>query len=31
MNNKNCVYIITNNINNKQYVGVAKDLNKRMY
>lgn len=31
MNYKNCVYLITNKINNKQYVGVAKDFNYRMY
>ena len=31
MNYKNCVYLITNKINKKQYVGVAKDFNYRMH
>lgn len=31
MNYKNCVYLITNKINNKQYIGVSKDFNNRMY
>ena len=31
MNKQNCVYLIINTINNKKYVGVAKDFDKRMY
>ena len=28
---KNCVYLITNRLNQQKYVGVAKDLHARMY
>ena len=31
MNKENCVYLIVNKINDKKYVGVAKDFDKRMY
>lgn len=31
MNYINCVYLITNKLNNKKYIGVAKDFNQRMY
>lgn len=31
MNNTNCIYVITNTQNGKQYVGVAKDLKRRIY
>jgi len=31
LNKKNCLYIITNTINNKKYVGVAKSLRHRLY
>ena len=31
MNYTNCVYLITNKKNNKQYIGVAKDFHARMY
>ena len=31
MNQTNCVYKITNLLNNKIYIGVAKDFNRRMY
>ena len=31
MNDKKCVYLITNNLNGKKYVGVAEDFKKRMY
>ena len=31
MNYTNCIYLITNKLNQKQYIGVAKDFIQRMY
>lgn len=31
MNYTNCIYLITNKLNQKQYIGVAKDFTQRMY
>ena len=31
MNNKKCIYLITNDFDTKKYIGVAEDFDKRMY
>lgn len=31
MNKEKCIYLIKNNFDNKQYIGVAENFDKRMY